>query len=554
MKTDIPDKVLVKARQLHGDRFEYLGREKRPVGNSGEFHFLKLSCLTHGEFWQREASHLKGQGCRLCAIESSTDRQSMTLPEFLSKVAEENLSTFLYTKIERRKVNQGDSVKTKPYITAVCRNGHTIVALANNHIAKFIGCSKCSGVRSELSDYTIDAGISGAYFKKVNSRNILFGTCAIHGEVRLLDKGTMVCGKCKREEVGAVFTHSRASVVSRVQNSGTGLTLDESTYSNVGSYALFTCANGHNYEKRVSEVVSLGKGCKFCSKTVSSQNREIADFITNLGFAVEMEYTLAGRKTVDIFVPSKNLAMDFHGNIWHSDKYVTNTTRHRDRLRLANANGWTYIQIYSDEWSNRRSQVLSRITHLLGVSSTRVGARKCEVKELDKEEAVRFADAYHIQGSAKNFSRAFGLLHGGNLVAVMQIGRNVSVRNNRNSETLELIRYCTSSNVQGGLSRLIAYLRTIYSGRTLVTYSDDRLFSGEGYSKVGFVKLYTSSPDYYYVTSSNDTRLHKSNLQKSRIASKFGIVNPSATEKELTRSLGYYRIYDAGKSKWSLTL
>ena len=299
-------------------------------------------------------------------------------------------------------------------------------------------------------------------------------------------------------------------------------------------------------------MVSEGKGCRYCSSAVSSFNLAIEKLITDLGFECEKEYKFSGTKSYDVYVPAKKLAIDYHGNIWHSTKYRRDTGSHSERLRLSEALGITYIQVFSDEWRDRNAQVVARIKHLLGLSC-KVPARTCAVVEISKAEANSFLDKHHVQGEVSAGNLCLGLTDStGTLVAVMVVGANVSSRSA--TDDLEMLRYATAVCVVGGLSKLLARVRSLYKGRTLVTYGDRRMFSGASYTSVGFKLLALSKPDYRYITASDDTRLHKSNFTKERIAHRFGIAIEGKTEFELAESLGYYRVYDAGKSKWGMTL
>ena len=334
-----------------------------------------------------------------------------------------------------------------------------------------------------------------------------------------------------------------------------GLRLVPSSYSAVAKSAQFICDKGHTTEKKVSNVINNLHSCVLCSFRVSAANIEISEVVKNLGFDVELEKKFPGtNKSVDVFVPSAALAIDYHGNIWHSSRYISDSNRHAASLKLAESAGWTYIQVFSDEWLNRKPQVTSRLAHMLGKSLGKVFARKCEVVEVSYSEAAQFHNTHHVQGASLQGNLHMALRHEGVLVSVISVGAHMSRRGVKSLDCLELLRYSTSTSVVGGLSRLIAALRNQHSGKTLVTYCDRHMFSGGAYEKVGFALAGITRPDYTYITAGDQTRRHKSGFQKSRLAKKYGVSTEGKTEAQITHELGLYRVYDCGKSRWTLTL
>ena len=73
-----------------------------------------------------------------------------------------------------------------------------------------------------------------------------------------------------------------------------------------------------------------------------------------------------------------------------------------------------------------------------------------------------------------------------------------------------------------------------------MSYSDNRLFTGNVYRKMGFTSDGKVKPDYYW--AKGDRRHHKSKLRKPR-----GSV---LTETSLRESQGFRKIWDLGKKRW----
>ena len=72
-----------------------------------------------------------------------------------------------------------------------------------------------------------------------------------------------------------------------------------------------------------------------------------------------------GRKQYDIYIPSKKIAVEYHGLIWHSEKLSPNPRKDHEKLLLARSKGDRLIQVYSDEWSNQRAQIEAMLRSIL---------------------------------------------------------------------------------------------------------------------------------------------------------------------------------------------
>jgi hypothetical protein len=97
--------------------------------------------------------------------------------------------------------------------------------------------------------------------------------------------------------------------------------------------------------------------------------------------------------------------------------------------------------------------------------------------------------------------------------------------------------------IHGVWSKVLQIFKDNYSFKSIVSFSDNRLFSGGVYAKMGFVKDGDVRQDYYWVKGSK--RHHKSALRKTEEEKKTG-----KTEIELREAQGYKRIWDVGKTRW----
>jgi GNAT superfamily N-acetyltransferase len=183
----------------------------------------------------------------------------------------------------------------------------------------------------------------------------------------------------------------------------------------------------------------------------------------------------------------------------------------------------------------------------MGVHDIKVGARKTEVKTIDKYLAKEFISKHHIQPSHGAIEVAFGLYLNESLVGVMTGAKHH--RNGFSNLVLQRLCFTTKTQIMGGASKLFKALTSWAKDNNyneIVSWSDNRISEGNVYRKLGFdlKKEYTS--DYSYVLDGYyDKRHSKQTLKKTpneRLTGK--------SEYELRKEQGYYRIYDCGKKTW----
>lgn len=285
------------------------------------------------------------------------------------------------------------------------------------------------------------------------------------------------------------------------------------------------------------------EACEKCRKTfVSKPEIELRDFVESLGFStiVNSRKILNG-KEIDIFVPSKNVGIEFNGVYYHSEKFI-DKGYHFEKTAVAKDKGIRLLHIWEDDWKLRRAIVENHIKSVLGVSdSRRVFARKLSVRVVDKILARSFMNSYHIQGFVPS-TVYLGLFDGEELVAVMSFTRR------KNNEWL-LSRYATSCQVVGGHSKLLKFFEKTYAWDTIITFADLSYSYGDLYRKTGWIEESLLAPDYWYCKQGE--RFHKFGYRKSKFEKDPSLkFDEGLTEHELALLNGLYRVYDAGKIRF----
>ena len=298
--------------------------------------------------------------------------------------------------------------------------------------------------------------------------------------------------------------------------------------------------------KTDSEKIMHRLNCKRAvAGGVSVGERELLEFVRS---CVDAEVIgscndVIPGKELDIYIPSKHLAIEYNGVWWHCDRVMDKYDNYQKYV-LCQRNGIRLIQIWECDWVTKRVQVEALLRSVLGVSR-RIYARDCSIGFVSAFEKDTFLDVHHMQGADKS-SLAVGLKFGEELVAVM------TFRRSRNNKDFELSRYC--GEVVGGFSRLLKYsipmLKEIGISE-LISYSDNMLFSGDTYKLNGWELVSELSPDYRIFYKGRI--YHKSTWRKEFIKQRFPEFKDSnLTEWQMEDTVKALRIWDCGKKKWKI--
>ena len=241
-------------------------------------------------------------------------------------------------------------------------------------------------------------------------------------------------------------------------------------------------------------------------------------------------------KNVDIF------CIDLEKN---SEKHV-NSSNELKKLKESRKKSDISIHIFEDEWLYKKNIVKSRLKNVLGITETKIFARKCEIREISSKDSKIFLENNHIQGNI--FGKySYGLYYNGELVSLMTFG---SLRKSLGSKNVdnyyELLRFCNKlgTNVIGGASKLFNYFIREHKPLNIISYCDLRWSNGNLYNILGFKLKSVSRPNYFYVDISNKMRENRFKYRKDVLV-KNGF-DKNKSEHEIMLERGIYRVYDCG--------
>jgi predicted SprT family Zn-dependent metalloprotease/very-short-patch-repair endonuclease len=286
---------------------------------------------------------------------------------------------------------------------------------------------------------------------------------------------------------------------------------------------------------------SLTCGC--VSNIVSLPVKEISSIIQSFNIETQNEYKIKDYK-YDIFIPSSNLLIEFNGLKWHSSQ----ESRRRDTVKYKNAisSGFQYLAIFEDEWRDKKEGVINLIRNRLNlqINIKKLRPQKCEIKKISLQESDKFYDKFHYIGHCKSKIN-YGVFYENELISCISFKKPTR----QSSHDYELVRMASnpSFRVHGIWGKLLRLFVQEFNPKSIVSFSDNRLFPGQVYEKIGFKFDGTIAPDYYWVR--NRKRFHKSGLRKKPYEQNLG-----KTETELRTAQGYQKVWDLGKKRWILVV
>lgn len=323
----------------------------------------------------------------------------------------------------------------------------------------------------------------------------------------------------------------------------------ETVSAHSGYYAGWKCEKGHEWKARVVDRHRFG--CPECnaSNFVSAFENEVSAYISSLLPEGSVQTTVrrfrsSGVNELDIYVPHLNIAVEANGVFYHSERFRT-PDYHASKVAACAALGIQLIQVWQDDWAERRPVVERLLARKMGVSDERrVSARKTTPERVDAKEARAFLEENHIQG-ASSATYYLGLRdESGILVAAMALKRTGV------AGVLRLERYATNSILPGGHSKLVSFAeREVEGWDHLITFADNEVSDGSLYEKTGWARDGEVRPDYRYLVGSK--RVHKFNYRLARFRSDPALeYREGLTERELAILNGLVRVWDSGKIRF----
>lgn len=285
--------------------------------------------------------------------------------------------------------------------------------------------------------------------------------------------------------------------------------------------------------------------CNRCHPHSSSSTgeKEIIEFLKSIysGEILTNKRTIIQNSELDIYIPQKNLAIEYDGIYWHSEEAGTPKMYHLSKTEKCENKNIHLIHIFENEWKDHSDIVKSRLKDLLGLYDHVVFARKCFVREVDSKDSRIFQKTNHIQGDL-NSRINLGLYFDGDLVALMTFSKP---RFDKKHEW-EMLRFCCKIgyHIPGAAGKLLKYFERNYKPKSIVSYADRRWSQGKLYKALGFKLDHMSDPNYWYIGPHGlESRVK---YQKHKLKNILKVFDENLSEVENMRNNKFKRIFDCG--------
>ena len=512
-----------------------------------------IICPEHGEFWQSPNSHLNGKGCPKCGTIKFSKKKTLSKEEFLERSKKIHGNKYDYSLVKY----DGCYVPVK----IICPK-HGIFEQKPIMHYKGYGCKECAKelMHSKFSSNK-DTFIEKARkvhgdkydYSNVNYYNGKTKVCIIcpeHGEFWQTPNSHLSghgCKKCSIEEINDACRVTYDEFIERSKKvHGTKYDYSKVNFKRVKDKVKVICPVHGEFEQEAYHHM-IGCACPNCTVGTSNCEKEIVSFLKDNGLnVIEKNREIIKPYEIDIFLPDKNIGIEYNGILWHSEKYGKGKDYHYKKMILAKENSIKLIQIFEDEWIQNKNLVKEKLLHIIGINkSTKIMGRKCCVKKIPYKNGKDFLFKNHIQKDGIS-SVYIGAYCNDELIAVMSFKKN--------KQEWELTRYSGKVGfvLQGVAGKLFNFFVSEYKPNKVKTFADRRWTLNEDknlYTTLGFKFDKYISPDYRYIFPNKCERIHKFNFRKQTLHKKYGLPL-TMTESQMIKELGYYKIWDCGLIKY----
>jgi len=217
---------------------------------------------------------------------------------------------------------------------------------------------------------------------------------------------------------------------------------------------------------------------------------------------IQGDWSILKNQEIDIFIPSKKIAIEFNGIYWHSELNGKDENYHLNKTLKCEEQGIQLIHIFETEWKYKQEIVLSVINASLENFKNIINASECQIKKLNLKEKNQFLEENHVQGQDVS-SIGLGLLHNEEIVNIVTFSKLDTPYN------FEVCRFCSKLGFKiiGGETKLFNYFVKKYNPKSIIAYDDRRYSNCKLYEKLGFTKIGVTSPKFF--------NIKKSKLEKS---------------------------------------
>jgi hypothetical protein len=462
-------------------------------------------CPVHGEFSQYAAQFRKGRGCPKCGVESRVVSSTTPQEEYIAKVSALHGGKYDYSQTQFTKMNARISVR--------CPTHGEFSISANKHFYSKQGCGGCE-VETKKTRILQFRHLASAS-KINNTAKTFFDRCA--------------------EQHANKYSYP------------------DQQYRGAKEPIEVVCPV-HGVFQQVAFVHLSGRGCKACGAYSPKWEADLKAWLEARRERVVLSAAVLGGREIDLYLPDRQFGVELHGLRWHTES-KRGAQYHREKWEAASAADIQLIQVFEDEWNDKRGIIEARLEAMLGLAP-RYDARKLRLGICAPTEGVAFLNHTHIQGSGRA-NLYYGLWEGEELRAVASFGKaRTGAMTTADTGEWEVIRYASTGIVRGGFSRLFRKFVADTNPTSVISYCDLRYGNGRVYKASGFSLDLITPPDYWWVVDGKVARVPRYQTQKHKLERHpilKAFYKPELSEAEICAAAGWSKIYGVGHQRWRWT-
>ena len=537
-----------KARNIHGDKYDY--SKSLYLGSREK---IEIICPLHGSFFQLATNHLSGKGCKECSKIQVIKNQSSNTEDFINKARNVHGERYYYSLV--------DYINNHTKVEIICKEHGKFLQSPKDHLSGK-GCPYCG---KERSNEDIKSRMMLSRDEFINRANEVHGERYDYSLVDYLDTKTKVeiickehgsflqtpnkhmqgrgCPSCGRERTIEHNFLTLDDFIKRARNvHGNRYDYSDSIYTSADSKMKIICEK-HGKFLQTPHNHLKGTNCPSCGASVSKPEIKLKDFIRSFykGEIITNSKNIIPPMELDIYVPTLNLAIEFNGGYWHSERFK-DKNYHLHKYNLCKEKGIRLVSIWEWEYLKDRDKIENFIKNLI-LEKKKFFARKLNIKEVDINTQREFLDINHLQGYIP-CTLALGLYKEDELVQLMTLRVK-----SKKDKLYEIGRLATKTGftVVGGSKRLFKHLLSFVDFETIISYNNMDKFTGDTYESLGMIYESISIP---YGWIRNLEYLPRYATQKSKLIRQG--FDKNLSESEIMRSEGFEKIYFTGVSKFVL--
>ena len=544
---DLSD-FIQKARNVHGEKYDY--SKSLYLGSREK---IEIICPLHGSFFQLATNHLNGRGCKECSKIKITRNQSSNTEEFISKARNIHGDKYDYSLV--------DYENNHTQVEIICTEHGKFLQSPKDHLSGR-GCPICGRERSNEDIKSRMMLSEDEFIKRANevhgnkydyslvnykdTRTKVEIVCKKHGSFfqspnkHMQGRGCKVCGRERTIEHNFLTLDDFIRKAKNVHRDK--YDYSKSLYTGADNKLEITCVK-HGKFLQTPHNHLKGTNCPSCGASISKPEIKLKDFIRSFykGEIITNSKNIIPPMELDIFVPTLNLAIEFNGGYWHSERFK-DKNYHLHKYNLCKSKGIRLISIWEWEYLKDRDKIENFIKNLI-LEKKKLFARKLNIKEVDVNTQREFLNINHLQGYIP-CTLALGLYKEDELVQLMTLRIK-----SKKDKFFEIGRLATKTGftVVGGSKRLFKHLLSFVDFETIISYNNMDKFTGDTYESLGMTYESTSIP---YGWIRNTEYLPRYQTQKSKLIRQG--FDKNLSESEIMRSEGFEKIYLTGVSKFVL--